>query len=59
MAKMSRKDKGCTDWMSNKDWYYIDYERDRYVLTDKAPKEAQQSFEKWKKLNGVKWEEDK
>ena len=56
---MTRRDIDCVDWLRNEEWYYIDYEHDRYVLTDKAPKEAQQSFEKWKKLNGVKWEEDK
>lgn len=55
---MSRKYKGITDWMDNKEWYRIDEESDRYVLTDKAPQEARQSFELWKKINGLKWEND-
>ena len=50
--------KGCMDWMNNKDWYYIDEEYDRYVLTDKAPEKARQSFNLWKKINGLEWDED-
>lgn len=46
------------DWMNNKDWYYIDEEYDRYVLTDKAPEKARQSFNLWKKINGLEWDED-
>ena len=52
---MSMRHKGITDWMHNKEWYYIDEERDRFVLTDKAPEEARISFEKWKKINKLKW----
>ena len=55
--KMSRQNKGCTDWMDNEEWYYIDEERDRYVLTDKAPEEARRSFEMWKKMNNLDWDE--
>lgn len=57
MFKMSRQYKGCTDWMSNKEWYYIDEERDRYVLTNKAPEEARRSFELWKKINNLVWDD--
>ena len=51
--KISRRYEGCTDWRENKEWYYIDEERDRYVLTDKAPEMARKSFELWEKINGV------
>ena len=57
MFKMSRQYKGCTDWMGNKEWYYIDEERDRYVLTNKAPEEARRSFELWKKINNLVWDD--
>lgn len=54
---MSIKHMGITDWMKNKSWYYVDYERNRYVLTDKAPDEAKNSFERWKKINRVEWDD--
>ncbi len=55
--KMSAKDSDCMDWMDDKSWYYIDDERDRFVLTDKAPEEAHRSFEKWKRINNVDWDD--
>lgn len=55
--KMSRKYRDTVIWKENKDWYYIDEERDRYVLTDKAPAEARRSFERWKRINGVDWDD--
>lgn len=54
---MSIKHMGITDWMKNKSWYYVDYERNRYVLTDKALDEAKISFERWKKINRVEWDD--
>lgn len=32
-------------FMENEEWYYFDYEKKRYMLTDKAPKEAIESYE--------------
>lgn len=55
---MTRRDKECMYWKRDKTWYRIDYERDHYVLTDKAPEEARRSFELWKKVNGLKWDEE-
>ena len=43
--------KGCMDWMDNEDWYYIDEENQRFLLTDKAPEEARRSFEFYIRLN--------
>ena len=54
---MTRRGKGCTDWMDDDTWFYIDYERDRYILTDKAPEEARRSFELWKEINRVDWDD--
>ena len=52
---MSYKNRDTMIWFRNKDWYYIDDERDRFVLTEKAPAEAQRSFEKWKQINRLDW----
>ena len=57
-STMSIKYSGLMYWAHDKEWYYIDYERDRYVLTDKAPEEARRSFDLWEKVNGVKWDEE-
>ena len=56
-CQMSIKNRNMLDWKKDKSWYTIDEERDRYVLTDKAPEEARRSFEKWKKINNLEWEE--
>ena len=48
---MSVRDKDCMDWTNNQEWYFVDEERDRFVLTEKAPEEARRSFEKYKKIN--------
>ena len=53
--QMSIKDSDCMDWMDDKSWYYIDDARNRFVLTDKASEEARRSFEKWKRINNVDW----
>jgi len=53
---MSSRDRDCLTWMHNKEWYRISKERDRFVLTDKAPEEARRSFEKYKKINNLDWE---
>lgn len=36
-------------FMENEAWYYFDYDKRRYELTDKAPKEAIESYEKFYK----------
>ncbi len=48
MAEMSRKVISVMDWLDDEQWYRVD--EGRYVLTDKAPKEARHSFEQWEKL---------
>ena len=35
-------------WKTNKDWYRINWEKDCYELTDKAPERAVKSFELYK-----------
>ena len=54
---MSVRNKSSMRWMDNKEWYYIDDERDRFVLTAKAPEEARRSFEEFKRINNVKWDD--
>lgn len=40
-------------FLANPEWYYYDESEGRYKLTDKAPKEAVESYEKYyEKLNG-------
>ena len=56
-CKMSVKNRDMVYWKKDKSWYYIDEERDRYVLTDKAPEEARRSFEKYKRVNKLDWED--
>ena len=34
-------------WRTNSEWFTFDA-HDGFALTDKAPKEARESFEKWK-----------
>ena len=34
-------------FMKNEDWYEFDFKKRRYVLTDKAPQEAKDSYEKY------------
>ena len=48
---MTRRNKGCMDWMDNEDWYYIDEENQRFLLTDKAPEAARRNFELYIRLN--------
>ena len=33
--------------MENDDWYFFDYKKKKYVLTDKAPKKAVESYEEF------------
>lgn len=37
-------------FMSNEDWYYYDYDKKIYKLTDKATKEAKNSYEEYYKI---------
>ena len=34
-------------WMTNQDWYRINYVKDCFELTDKAPARARRSFAMW------------
>lgn len=34
-------------WMTNKDWYTINHEKDCFELTDAAPPRARRSFAMW------------
>lgn len=36
-------------FMTNPEWYRFDFEKRRYVLTDKAPQRAKESYEKYRK----------
>lgn len=36
-----------TFWLSNKDWYRIDKEKDCFEILDTAPAKAKLSFEIW------------
>lgn len=36
-------------FMENKEWYQFDYEKRKYVLTEKAPEEAKQSYKEFMK----------
>lgn len=39
-------------FMTNEEWYYFDYKKRKYVLTDKAPEKAKESYkEYYKELN--------
>lgn len=38
-------------FVNNPEWYYYDESEGRYKLTDKAPKEAMESYEYYEKLN--------
>ncbi len=43
-------------FLKNPEWYVHDDERNMYLLTDKAPKEAQQSYiEFYETLNNSYW----
>ncbi len=42
-------------WRTNKNWFTINCELDRYELTDAAPERAKKSFEEWKKLNNLNY----
>ncbi|MBQ8515629.1 MAG: hypothetical protein IJ496_09555 [Ruminococcus sp.] len=35
-------------WRTNKEWYTLNEKTRKIELTDKAPKEAVESFKKWK-----------
>ena len=41
-------------WKTNKEWYRFNVEKDQFELTDKAPMEAVESFELYKKMNNYK-----
>ena len=46
----SSKYTDCSDWRADSDWYFYDEDRERFVLTDKAPPEARRSFARWQKI---------
>lgn len=42
-------------FMKNKNWYYFDFEKRKYMLTDEAPKKAVESYnEYYKTIESVK-----
>lgn len=43
-------------WRSNPEWYDYDENEEPY-LTDKAPEEAKESFEIWKKIQKIRAED--
>ena len=57
LSKMSAKNRNSMIWSRNRDWYYIDEERERFVLTPQAPQEARDSFEQYKRINNLKWDD--
>ena len=54
---MSARYRDALNWRKNKEWYFYDKERKRFVLTPKAPPEAHRSFELFKEANNVKWDD--
>lgn len=36
-------------FMTNDEWYYFDYQKRKYVLTDKAPEKAKDSYKQFYK----------
>ena len=36
-------------FMKNEEWYYFDYNKRKYVLTDKAPDKAKRSYNEYYK----------
>lgn len=40
-------DTGMPYFMTNKEWYYYDEKEEKYKLTDKAPKEAIESYKEY------------
>lgn len=54
---MSAKNRGCTAWMKNDEWYRYDAKHDKCALTEKAPQEARDSFEQYKRINNLKWDD--
>ena len=36
-------------FMTNDEWYYFDYQKRKYVLTDKAPEMAKDSYKQFYK----------
>ena len=54
---MSVRYMGALDWRKNKDWYSYDKKRKRFILTPKAPPEAQRSFNLFKEANNVMWDD--
>ena len=42
-------------FMENKEWYEFDFDKRKFVLTDKAPEKAKVSYEEfYKQLNNAK-----
>ena len=36
-------------FITNEEWYYFDYQKRKFVLTDKAPKKARESYDEYYK----------
>ena len=43
--RIDREKLKASYWHSNEEWYRFNYDKQEFELTDKAPKEAQESFE--------------
>ena len=52
---MSARNKDSMLWKKNRNWYAVDRKNQRFVLTEKAPEEARRSFEKYKRINKLDW----
>ena len=40
-------------FMENDEWYRYDYKQNKYVLTEKAPKKAKESYEEFYRIEKV------
>lgn len=45
-------------FMKNKEWYTYDYKNLKYILTDKAPKKAKESYNEFYKIVRIKEEKN-
>ena len=54
---MSVKGQEYMIWANDKSWYRADEGHNRLELTDEAPPAARASFEKYKRLNHLDWDD--
>ena len=53
--RMSCRNKDAMIWCEKDEWFQIDDENERFVLTPNAPQIARDSFEKYKRINNLNW----